>query len=45
MVTSMGIEAGRGRVPIQREVGRLEVENAIARLKCGKTVGVRVWMV
>ncbi len=40
VVTSMGIEAGRGRVPIQREVGRSEVEQAIARLKCGKAAGM-----
>ncbi len=32
----MGIEAGRGRLPIQREIGKAEVEKAIARLKCGK---------
>ncbi len=36
VITSMGIEAGRGQVPMQREIGRLEVEGAIARLKCGK---------
>ncbi len=40
VVTSMGIEAGRGRVPMQREIGRLEVEGAIARLKCGKAAGM-----
>ncbi len=40
VVTSMGIEAGRGRVPLLREIGRLEVEGAIARLKCGKAAGM-----
>ncbi len=40
VVTSMRIEAGRGRVPMQREIGRLEVECAIVRLKCGKAAGV-----
>ncbi len=40
VVTSMGIEAGRGWVPIQREIGRVEVEKAIARLKCGKAAGM-----
>ncbi len=40
VVTSMGIEAGRGRVPMQREIDRLEVEKAIARLKCGKAAGM-----
>ncbi len=40
VVTSMGNEAGRGRVPIPRERGRLEVEGAIARLKCGKAAGM-----
>ncbi len=40
VVTSMGIEAGRGRGPIQREIGRLEVEGAIARLKCIKAAGM-----
>ncbi len=40
VVTSMGTEAGRGRVPIQREIGRSEVGKAIARLKCGKAMGM-----
>ncbi len=40
VVTRMGIEAGRGRVPMQREIGRLEVEGAIARFKCGKAAGM-----
>ncbi len=40
MVTSMGTEAGRVRVPIQREIGRSEVEKAVARLKCGKAAGM-----
>ncbi len=35
VVTSMDIEAGRGRLPIQREIGRAEVEKAIPKLKCG----------
>ncbi len=34
------IEAGRGQIPMQREIDRLEVERAIARLKCGKAVGM-----
>ncbi len=40
VVTSMGIEAGRGRLPIQREIGRTEVEKAISRLKCEKAAGM-----
>ncbi len=32
VVTSMGTEPGTGRVLIQREIGRAEVEKAIARL-------------
>ncbi len=40
LVTRMGIEAGRGRVPMQREIDRLGVEKAIARLKCGKAAGM-----
>ncbi len=40
VVTSMGIEAGRGQVPMQREIDRLEVERTVARLKCGKVAGV-----
>ncbi len=40
VVTSMGNEAGRGWVSMQREIGRLEVEKAIARLKCGKAAGM-----
>ncbi len=40
VVTSMGIEAGRGRVPMQREIGKLEVEGAIARFRCGKAAGM-----
>ncbi len=31
VITSMGIKADRGQVPIQRKIGRLEVEKAIAR--------------
>ncbi len=41
VVTSMGTDAGRGRVPMQRDIGKLEVERAIVRLECGKR---RVWM-
>ncbi len=40
VVTSMGIEAGRSRVPMQRKIDRLEVERAIARLKCGNVAGM-----
>ncbi len=40
VVTSIGTEAGRGRLPIQKEIGRAEVEKAIARLKCGKAAGM-----
>ncbi len=40
VVTSMGTEAGRGRVPIQREIGRSEVEKAVARIKWGKAAGM-----
>ncbi len=40
VVTSMGTEAGRDRVPRQREMARLEVEKATARLKCGKAEGM-----
>ncbi len=40
VIITMGIEAGRGRLPIQREIGRVEVEKAIARLKCGKAAGM-----
>ncbi len=29
-----------GQVPMQREISRFEVEKAIARLKCGKAVGM-----
>ncbi len=36
----MGIEPGRGRIPIQRKISRAEVEKAIARLKCGKAAGM-----
>ncbi len=36
MVTSMGIEAGRG----QRKIDRLEVERAVSGLKCGKAAGM-----
>ncbi len=38
--TSMGIEAGRGWFPMQRDIGRLEVEGAITRLKCEKAAGL-----
>ncbi len=31
---------GEAVVPMQREIGRLEVEGAIARLKCGKAAGM-----
>ncbi len=40
VVTTMVIEPGRGQVPIQRKIGRAEVEKAIARLKCGKAAGM-----
>ncbi len=40
LVKSMGTEAGRVWVPIQRKAGRLEVERAIARLKRGKAAGM-----
>ncbi len=40
VVTSTDIEAGRGRVPMQRKIGRLEIERAAARLKCGKAAGM-----
>ncbi len=40
VVTCMGIEAGRGRAPMQREIGRLEVQNAIERLKGGNAAGM-----
>ncbi len=39
VITRMGIEAGRGPVP-QMEIGRAEVEKAMARLKCGKAAGM-----
>ncbi len=35
VVISMGTEAGRGQVSMQREIGRLGVERDVARLKCG----------
>ncbi len=38
VVKSMGIEPGRGCIPMKREIGRLEVEEAIAKLKCGKVM-------
>ncbi len=40
VVINMGVEAGRGLVPMQRKTDRLEVEKAIARLKCGKVTGM-----
>ncbi len=40
LVTRMGTGAGRGWVPMQREIGRSEVEKAVARLKCGKAAGM-----
>ncbi len=40
MVTSMGTEAGKGWVPMQREIDKLEVERAIARLECEKVAGM-----
>ncbi len=40
VVTGIGIEAGRGWVPIQGRVGRAEVEKAKARIKCGKATGM-----
>ncbi len=40
VVTGMGIEAGRGRVPLQKEIGRSEVEKVVARFKCGKATGM-----
>lgn len=36
IVTSMGMEAGGKRVSEQRVIERLEVEKAIAKIKCGK---------
>ncbi len=38
VVTCMSTVAGRGWVPFQKETDRMEVEKAIVRLKCGKTV-------
>ncbi len=29
VVTSVGIEAGRGRIPLQREIGRSEVKKDV----------------
>ncbi len=40
VVTTMGTEAGRGRVPILRKIRRSEVEKPIARLKLGKATGM-----
>ncbi len=40
VVTTAGIEAGRGRLPIQREIGRAEIEKVIAKLKCAKAAGM-----
>ncbi len=40
VVTRMRIEVDRGQVPIQREIGRAEIEKAIVRLKCGKAAGM-----
>ncbi len=40
VVTSKGIEVGRGRVSILREICRVEVEKTILRLKCGKGAGL-----
>ena len=40
VICSMGMEAGRGRVPEQRELSRGEVEKAINRLKGGKAAGI-----
>ncbi len=40
VTTSMSIEADRGRVLMYREIGRLEVERAIPRLKCRKVAGI-----
>ncbi len=40
VVTSMGTVAGRGRVPMQREISRLEIQKAVARLRCGKAAGM-----
>ncbi len=40
VVTTVGIKAGRGRVPIQRKIDRAEVEKAIVRLKSGRAAGM-----
>ncbi len=40
VVTSMGNLGGTGWAPRQREIDVLEVERAIARLKCGKSAGM-----
>ncbi len=40
IVTSMGMEAGGKRVYEQRVIERVEVEKAIAKIKCGKTAGI-----
>ena len=36
----MGMEAGGRRVGKQRVIERLEVEKAIAKIKCGKSAGI-----
>ena len=40
IVTSMGMEAGGKRVHEQRGIERVEVEKAIAKIKCGKAAGI-----
>ncbi len=40
IVMSMGMEAGGKRVGEQREIERVEVKKAIAKIKCGKDAGI-----
>ncbi len=40
IVTSMGMEASGKRVCEQRRIEMAQVEKAIAKIKCGKTVGI-----
>ncbi len=42
IVTSTGMEAGGKRVCQQRVIEMIEVEKALARIKCGKTAGIDV---
>ncbi len=44
VVTTIGIEAGRGRLPIQREIGRAEVEKE-QKLLWLLLVGTRSWCI